>query len=87
MSQQNLSLKRISDEASSMHSAGYFIDTLGCLLHELAADAPSSVETALNGYTVGGVAAGLQLIGGQLMNRAEKLQDLLRAQASEAGTV
>ncbi|AZC51798.1 hypothetical protein C4K35_4223 [Pseudomonas chlororaphis subsp. piscium] len=87
MSRQNLSLKRIADEAGSMHSAGYFVNAIGRLFHDLAAEAPCSVEKILNGYTVGGIAAGLQIVGGELMCRAEELQDLLGKQTSEEGAV
>lgn len=87
MNQQNLSLKRIADEAESMHSAGYFVDALGRLFHDLAAEAPCSVEKILNGYTVGGIAEGLRIVGSDLMYRAEELQDLLGKRASKEGVV
>lgn len=87
MSQQNLSLKRIANEAESMHYAGYFVDALGRLFNDLATEAPCSVERILNGYTLGGMASGLQVVGTQLMVRAEKLQDLLGKQTSEEGAL
>ena len=87
MSQPNLSLKRIADEAELMHSAGYFVDALGHLFHNLGAEASCAVEKVLNGYTIGGIAEGLQIVGTQLMVRAEKLQDLLGKQTREEGAV
>ncbi|AMS13167.1 hypothetical protein A3218_02120 [Pseudomonas chlororaphis] len=87
MSLQTLTLKRISDEASSMQSAGYFVDAPDRLFHDLAAEAPCSVEKILNGYIVGGIAEGLQIVGTQLMVRAEKLQDLLGKHTSEEEAV
>ncbi len=67
---------RIAD-AESVHSAGYFVDALGRLLLDLAAEAPDSVEKILNGYTVGGIAAGLRIVGADLMNRGDDLNALL----------
>ncbi|PMY37346.1 hypothetical protein C1Y35_19875 [Pseudomonas sp. GW456-L14] len=83
MSRQNLPLKRIADEAESMRSTGYFVDALGRLFLDLAAEAPCSVEKILNGYTVGGIAEGLRIVGSELMYRAEELQGLLEKQANK----
>jgi hypothetical protein len=60
-----------------MHSAGYFIDALGRLLLDLAAEAPDPVEKILNGYTVGGIVAGLRIVGTDLMNRGDNLNALI----------
>ncbi|WP_058545794.1 hypothetical protein [Pseudomonas fluorescens] len=78
MSHLRVSPTRIADDAESMHSAGYFVDALGRLLLDLAAEAPDSVERILNGYTVGGIAAGLRIVGTDLMNRGDNLNALLK---------
>lgn len=77
MSLQHLPATRIADDAESMHSAGYFVDALGRLLFDLASEAPCSVEKILNGYTVGGIAAGLRIVGTDLMNRGDDLNAFL----------
>lgn len=77
MSLQHLPTSRVAEDAESMHSSGYFIDALGRLLLDLAAEAPDSVEKILNGYTVGGIVAGLRIVGTDLMNRGENLNALI----------
>ncbi|QHA83558.1 hypothetical protein E3Z27_18670 [Pseudomonas mediterranea] len=77
MSLQHLPAPRIAEDAEPMHSAGYFIDALGRLLLDLAAEAPDSVEKILNGYTIGGIAAGLRIVGTDLMTRGDDLNALL----------
>ncbi|AXP04286.1 hypothetical protein J3P85_19505 [Pseudomonas sp. Z1-12] len=77
MSPLRVSPSRIADDAESMHSAGYFVDALGRLLLDLSAEVPESVEKILNGYTIGGIAAGLRIIGTDLMARGDDLNALL----------
>ena len=77
MSLLRVSPTRIADDAESMHSAGYFVDALGRLLLDLAAEAPDSVEKIFNGYTVGGIAAGLRIVGTDLMTRGDDLNALI----------
>jgi hypothetical protein len=83
MSQSTIPLVRISDDADSMHSAGYFIDSIGRLFLDLAGEAPDSVERILNGYTVGGIAAGLRIVGSDLMSRGDDLNGLLAKQGGK----
>ena len=77
MSLQHLPTSRVAEDAESMHSAGYFIDALGRLLMDLSVEAPDSVEKVLNGYTVGGIVAGLRIVGTDLMIRGENLNALI----------
>ncbi|TFH81789.1 hypothetical protein [Pseudomonas kribbensis] len=77
MSQANFSLERIDDAANSAHSAGYFIDAIGRLFFDLAGEDPDAVERILNGYTLGGIAAGLRIVGSDLMSRSDELKALL----------
>lgn len=68
---------RISKDANSMHDTGYFIDALGRLFQDLTGEAPDAVERILNGYTLGGIAAGLRIVGSELMSRGESLNALI----------
>ncbi|MGY3172403.1 di/tricarboxylate transporter [Pseudomonas sp. TE12234] len=77
MGRSIISPARISDDADSMHSAGYFIDAIGRLFLDLAGEAPDTVEQILNGYTIGGIAAGLRIVGSDLMARGDDLNALL----------
>ncbi|MBV4519694.1 hypothetical protein KVG88_06430 [Pseudomonas sp. SWRI74] len=74
---------RVANDANSMHSAGYFVDAIGRLFQDLAGEAPDEVEKVLNGYTLGGIAAGLRLVGTDLMSRGESLTAFIERVDSE----
>lgn len=77
MSRTTIPLSRIKDEVEAMSNAGYFVDALAKFIGQVGADEPCVCEEALNGYVVGGLMAGLRIIGTDLMNRAEELNILI----------
>ena len=77
MSRNSIPLSRLKDEASAMSNAGYFVDSLAKFIGKIAADEPCVCDEALDGYVVGGLMAGLRLIGSDLMCRAEEFNTLI----------
>lgn len=77
MNQNPISLSRLKDEASAMSEAGYFVDSLARFISHIAAHDPCLCEEALDCYAVGGLMAGLRVVGSDLMVRAEKLTKLV----------
>ncbi|MBV4459194.1 hypothetical protein KVG96_14640 [Pseudomonas sp. COR58] len=77
MSLSTMRSARIAQDAEAMHSSGYFVDAIGRLFQELASEAPDAVDRILNGYTLGGIAAGLRIVGGELMARGDDLKGQL----------
>jgi len=77
MNQDSVSLSRLKDEASAMNKAGYFVDSLARFIGHIAAHDPCLCDEALDGYAVGGLMAGLRVVGSDLMVRAEELTKLI----------
>jgi hypothetical protein len=78
-------IERLKGEADAMSRAGYFFDALGKFIDTVGANDPELCEQALNGYVVGGLAAGLSLIGMDLMIRGEEFAKLISASESAGG--
>lgn len=74
---------RLQNEAHAMHEAGYFIDALAKFIGKVGSDDPHLCDEALDGYVVGGLLAGLRIVGADLMGRSEELQKTLEKGATE----
>ncbi|MHC8396155.1 hypothetical protein ACYZT8_21310 [Pseudomonas sp. LB3P93] len=68
---------RLKIEAEAMSQAGYFVDALAKFIGTVGAHDPELCEQALDGYVVGGLAAGLRLIGTELMVRGDEFASLI----------
>ncbi|MBF8775628.1 hypothetical protein [Pseudomonas fulva] len=77
MNIKSIPLSRLKDEAAAMSNAGYFVDSLAKFIGKVGADDPQICEEALDGYVVGGLMAGLRMIGADLMCRAEEFNTLI----------
>jgi hypothetical protein len=77
MSRSAVPLSRLKDQANAMNNAGYFVDSLAKFIGSVAADEPFACNKALDGYVVGGLMAGLSIVGADLMCRAEELNTLI----------
>ncbi|WP_277592954.1 hypothetical protein [Pseudomonas chlororaphis] len=85
MNCQPIPTDRLKSEAEAMTQAGYFIDALAKFIGTVGADDPCLCEKALDGYVVGGLVAGLRLIGSELMYRGEEFADLLEKAGQQGG--
>jgi hypothetical protein len=77
MSHPAIHLSRLKEQASAMHDTGYFIKSLASFISEVGEENPDLCEKALNGYVVGGLMAGLKLIGSDLIAQADEFNGLI----------
>lgn len=80
----SIPVERLKIEAEAMSQAGYFVDALAKFIGTVGANDPELCEQALDGYVVGGLAAGLRLIGTELMIRGDEFATLI-AESDRAG--
>jgi hypothetical protein len=78
---------RLKLEAEAMSQAGHFVDALAKFIGTVGAHDPELCEQALDGYVVGGLAAGLRLIGTELMVRDDEFASLIAESESVGGGV
>ena len=83
----SISVERLKIEAEAMSQAGYFVDALAKFIGTVGANDPELCEQALDGYVVGGLAAGLRLIGTELMIRGDEFATLIAESDSAGGGV
>ena len=83
----SISVERLKVEAEAMSQAGYFVDALAKFIGSVGANDPELCEQALDGYVVGGLAAGLRLIGTELMIRGDEFATLIAESDSAGGGV
>lgn len=81
----SIPIERLKGEADAMSRAGYFVDALAKFIGTVGDNDPELCEQALNGYVVGGLAAGLSLIGMGLMIRGEDFAKLISESESAGG--
>lgn len=81
----SIPIERLKGEADAMSQAGYFVDALSKFIDTVGTNDPELCEQALNGYVVGGLAAGLSLIGTGLMIRGENFAKLISESESAGG--
>ncbi|RON90380.1 hypothetical protein [Pseudomonas fluorescens] len=82
-----ISVGRLKIEAEAMSQAGYFVDALAKFIGTVGAHDPELCDQALDGYVVGGLAAGLRLIGSELMNRGDEFATLIAKSENVGGGV
>lgn len=83
----SIPVERLKIEAEAMSQAGYFVDALAKFIGNVGANDPELCEQALDGYVVGGLAAGLRLIGTELMIRGDEFATLIAESDSAGGGV
>lgn len=83
----SIPVERLKIEAEAMSQAGYFVDALAKFIGTVGANDPELCEQALDGYVVGGLAAGLSLIGTELMIRGDEFATLIAESGSAGGGV
>ncbi|MDI3399637.1 hypothetical protein QLG12_15595 [Pseudomonas sp. V88_4] len=81
----SIPVERLKIEAEAMSQAGYFVDALAKFIGTVGANDPELCEQALDGYVVGGLAAGLRLIGTELMIRGDEFARLIAKSESAGG--
>lgn len=85
MSGASIATVLLKIEAEAMSNSGYFIDALAKFIGVVGAEEPELCERALDGYVVGGLAAGLRLIGAELMSRGDEFATLIDQVDKSAG--
>lgn len=79
MSAPVIAVSIVKREIGEAYAAGYFVDALSRFIDTVSTEDPDLCEKALDGYVLGGLVAGLRIVGGGLMERCEVFKDKLEA--------
>ncbi|MEA9996303.1 hypothetical protein QN382_12490 [Pseudomonas sp. 10B1] len=79
MSAPMIAVSAVKAETAETYAAGYFIDALSRFIDNVSTEDPDLCDKALDAYVLGGLVAGLRIIGGGLMERCEEFTEKLEA--------
>ena len=84
MSYPKIAISQVKGHVLDAYAAGYFIDALARFIDTVSDEDAALCEKALDQYVLGGLVAGLKIVGSNLMERSDAFKDTLEAmEASE----
>ncbi|WP_236247798.1 hypothetical protein [Pseudomonas mosselii] len=85
MTRPTVEVENLKTTAAAVSDIGYFVDALGKLIATIGGEDPCLCDRALDGYTVGGLMAGLRVVGSELQGHGDHLEALINQAEAEHG--